>query len=288
MKPHHLMDSKASPDPHIEATATRSCTCIFPRNPPECDLQPGSHQYPDLVQMITRYASHAPFYHPKQFNAYREAGSALRQFHVSNFPSIDNLRKWARIFDDLFFFGAVHEGDRCLVDWHQEGNGMVGTTKTCSGCLPHQQIFTVQILIEPFPCEDVKGSLFLSIVRTLLHELCHSALILYGCKNTMDARTHVKYFGLTGHGSSFLDLYQEILRAAEKTFGISLITINGKNAISSAYELEQKALNNALKNFGATALHIPIMDLEILERAIGGQDGRRQIFWKPQKLPNVE
>lgn len=165
---------------------------------------------------------------------------------------------------------------------------MVGTTKTSSGCLPHQQILTVQILVEPFPCHDVNGSLFSSIVRTLLHELCHSVLILYGCKQTMDARTHVKYFGLTGHGSSFLDLYQEILRAAEKTLGISLVTANGKNAISSAYELEQRALNKALKRFGVTALDIPIMDLEILERAIGGHAGRVEMFWKPHRLPDKE
>lgn len=45
--------------------------------------------------------------------------------------------------------------------------------------------------------------------------------MLYGCKRAMDAATHMYYFGLSSHGSSFCILLEEILRAAKEFLGIS-------------------------------------------------------------------
>lgn len=282
MASNYLTTPNARPGPQIRATG--SCTC--PQNLSECDLQLGSHEYTGLVQKITEYAQRRrALCHPRQTKAYSEWLECRENFWLdSKNPSIHNLRNWARIFDDCFFWGTLH--DKCLLDWSPGlmKGGAYGTTQEISMCAEHQQIHKVEILIEPCPCEDVNHSCPL-ILNTLLHELCHSALVLFGYKEKLDARTHLMYFGLTGHGDLFFDLFRTISHRGKNKFQINLEVAK---IFPISRILERHAREDALEKFGATLSDIPRVDLAVLERALARRpDSGLGVFWTFSELSSV-
>lgn len=284
------MDSSTSTDPHCEGNFLCLCDVYLDcPNRSECELRLGSHRYTDLVDKIVRYAEGPiPFYHPRQIEAHREAVvyKDIYRFRSDNL-SIHCLQKYARIFDDFFFFGALHRNNRLRVNWCPElaeKEEAYGQTIVRSDCVLHQEIHAVEILIYPTPCEDVDGSLHSSILTALLHELCHAVLMLYGCKRIMTARTYVLCYGLTGHGLEFLKLYTAILHEAKHTFGINY----REDAFSASRQLEQTALEEALRWPGVTLSDIANMDSASLETAIGRTPGNTPglaIHWQSTRLP---
>lgn len=285
MAPTYLTTSNARQGPHLEANG--SCLCDT-QNLSACDLQLGFHEYADLEQIFEEYAQcRNGFNHPRQTRAHREWLECRENLRLdSKNPSIHSLRKCAKIFDDIFFLGTLR--DKCRLDWSPgllKNDNFTGSTQEISSCTLHQQIHKVQILIEPCPCEDVNDSCPF-ILKTLLHELCHSALMLFGCKRTMDARTHLMYFGLTGHGSSFFNLFRATLREAKNKLKVNL---ESQDVCVDSKRLEQRVLGVVLGIVGATPLDISVMDLADLERALGNTlypgEG---VFWKIHDISYAE
>lgn len=245
--------------------------CCCTPDTPGSNLQLGSHEYPALVQEISRYASpRSPIQPGRQENAYRE-------LRVSPWNDIDrsastaqsdrSLQKYARLIDDLFFFGALHEKGRCVVEWCPgllRNRGFYGLTGQLSDCVYHRQIHKVNILIDPDPGMNVNGSCSSRILGVLLHEFCHAVLMLYGCKQNVDAETHLKFMGLSGHGLSFCDLFGEILRATKDYVGISF---DGDPAVHECRDKEDETMRYALSQVGASP-DIRMADSRTLERAI--------------------
>lgn len=250
----------------MEANSRCSCSHTSTRNAPNCVLQQGSHEYTDLVGIIARDAND-PNNYSEQLNAYHKAGVRPdRDFTCarSNGPSIAWLRKWARIFDDAFFFGAIHKNDRYLVNWDPEQLDMYGFARGFE-CDYHRQAYRVKIFINPSPLLDPNDSLPLNLLDTLLHELCHAALMLYGCTRTVDAQILVMTIGLTDHGPSFFDLFETVSTAAKSRFGINFD--HQRDSVASRKE-EQTALEKVLDKAGATPSDVYEMNLATLEKNI--------------------
>lgn len=102
----------------------------------------------------------------------------------------------------------------------------------------------------------------------------------------MEARTHLMFFGLTGHGSSFFNLFCATLREAKNKLKVNL---ERHDVLSASERLEQKAREVALEKVGATPSDIPDMDLVDLERALAHTlDSGEGVYWTLRELPHAE
>lgn len=159
------------------------------------------------------------------------------------------------------------------MEWCPKLHGVYGQTEELISCTQHQQIYKVGIFIDPSPkvTED-SNSLTLSLFDTLLHELCHAAFLLYGCKHTMNARTHLMNCGITGHSPLFFKLLRVILDAVEEL----KLDIDRKRAISLSFKFERKVLGKALRGDPSD---LPDNDIYTLERAARSAGDTEGLYW---------
>lgn len=191
-------------------------------------MQPGSVSYSTLVDQLKASFTGNSLSQNQQ--------SAITAFDLVKYngeqpngmPTLECIRQYAHIFDQYFFQGLIFGSGRCWVAW---GYGMfrtrssLGNTRGISGCKVHKQIHATHIQLEPEPVHfrytdsDIEDQIN-GMLATLLHEICHAVLLLYGCKCHSSLSAFLHYFGMTGHGVAFQRLYLAVMAKANVEFDL--------------------------------------------------------------------
>lgn len=202
-----------------------SCGC-YPN--PEGKLQPGSTFYPELVELLKKSTDRTS---RDYLNRQRTARDRLRdllaqtpELWATSTPEIEQLQEYFDCFDDFWFLGLLRA--RCKVRWIIPsdciGLEVSGQAKAVSTCWEHRQIHKIDILLrcEPRGCPDNQRCH--RILSTLLHELCHAVLNIYGCKCHISMADFLYFRGLEGHGKAWADLFLWVRVSARIVFELQI------------------------------------------------------------------
>lgn len=218
--------------PALRANNGLPLACGCKPHPPDSAMQPGSVDYPDLINQVKSYV----------------AGSRLNddQIHAvllfdlikyddkqpNGMPTRESIQRYANVFDRYFFRGLVFGYGRCdLGFWHGlfHNRGSVGLTTEVRGCVTHKQIHAVSIRLDPEPVYCRAASIDEHINKmlcVLIHEMCHAILLLYACKCHTSVSAYLYYFGIKGHGVAFERIYLAIMIKANVLFDLNFDKIH--------------------------------------------------------------
>ena len=121
------------------------------------------------------------------------------------------------------------EHERCYIvldDALYYDKGVFGNTSVISKCFRHKQIHSVRIRLDSGPqyCGNELVRIKKQIDRiliTLLREMCHAMLFIYGCKCHCSLSAHLHYFGITGYGAAFQKIFLAVMAKANDEFGFN-------------------------------------------------------------------
>lgn len=196
-------------------------------------FQHGNHHYSDLVQLVDEEPT------PDERN---RRNLAIGEFLASEFTTLQTnfsksygdswaspalshagIIRYARIFDELFFFGALRMQtitSRCFMmllepDFLDNRQG-TGFTESNVFCDKHDQIHRVLVTLDPgnpklssTPLERSK-----LILAALLHELCHAFLLIYARKCDLPDQENPCLCGLGCHSVACQALLPTVARKA--------------------------------------------------------------------------
>ncbi|MCJ1453230.1 hypothetical protein MMC28_003576 [Mycoblastus sanguinarius] len=197
-------------------------------NPRRSMFQPGSHKYPDLIDRVIVSFSQPSRNHTRRQREAKDAFCELQRttdWTITAHRAV-NIKAYAKVFDDFFFFGTIC--DRLDLELRtlagNEDPCLNGLTKPVGECAMHHQIPRVLITLNASPqsCPPDPETRCQRILGTLLLELCHALLDLYGCKCHISLLDHLYFYGVDGHGTSWADLSFYVRHVAYTIFELDL------------------------------------------------------------------
>ncbi|KAG9237186.1 hypothetical protein BJ875DRAFT_481509 [Amylocarpus encephaloides] len=127
-----------------------------------------------------------------------------RKDKEGNFDDIDFLRTYAKIFDDLFFFGSMLSPGNERINLHyDDGLRLEGTQGITIHKYPSQ--YANIVIWRQLPKSNSSPERMQRTLITLLHEMVHAFLRLYLCNDCRETGSW-DTVGKTGHGKTWLDI----------------------------------------------------------------------------------
>jgi len=194
-------------------------------------LRVGRHRISDLVESIVRYCPK----HGRMLSSRQSA--AFTRYRTKVIYDLDNRGKYQygdiilayfKLFDELFFQGRL--GSICKLKFeHQRpgdasllGHTDILITSDCGN--GHYKLKHCNILLFDRKHDYRRPrERLLDCLGTLLHEMCHAFIGIWGCTDTM-CKTKIENRGKRGHGFAWQDIAYSVERACRDPgfLGLSL------------------------------------------------------------------